>query len=87
MSLKDRMPLKEAMTETLNLAFPTIITSGAMMALAGMVIGLMTSNEIISGIGLYMGSGTTISIFLGHVRAAADPAPGGTCSLKRRPLR
>ena len=64
MSLKDRMPLKEAMTETLNLAFPTIITSGAMMALAGMVIGLMTSNEIISGIGLYIGSGTTISIFL-----------------------
>ncbi len=64
MSLKDKMPLKEAMTETLNLAFPTIITSGAMMALAGMVIGFMTSNEIISGIGLYIGSGTSISIFL-----------------------
>ena len=64
LSLKDKMPLKEAMTETLNLAFPTIITSGAMMALAGMVIGLLTSNEIISGIGLYIGSGTTISIFL-----------------------
>ena len=64
MSLKDKMPLKEAMTETLNLAFPTIITSGAMMALAGMAIGFMTSNEIISGIGLYIGSGTSISIFL-----------------------
>ena len=64
MSLKDKMPLKEAMTETLNLAFPTIITSGAMMALAGMAIGLLTSNEIISGIGLYIGSGTSISIFL-----------------------
>ena len=34
------------------------------MALAGMAIGLLTSNEIISGIGLYIGSGTTISIFL-----------------------
>ena len=34
------------------------------MAQAGMVIALMTSNEIISGIGLYIGSGTTISIFL-----------------------
>ena len=64
MSLKGKMPLKEAMTETLNLAFPTIITSGAMMALAGMAIGLLTSNEIISGIGLYIGSGTSISIFL-----------------------
>lgn len=64
MELKEKMSLKEAMTETLNLAFPTIITSGAMMALAGMAIGLLTSNEIISGIGLFIGSGTTISIFL-----------------------
>ena len=64
MELKEQMPLKQAMTETLNLAFPTIITSGAMMALAGMAIGLLTSNEIISGIGVYIGTGTTISIFL-----------------------
>ena len=64
MELKEKMPLKEAMTETLNLAFPTIITSGAMMALAGMAIGLLTSNEIISGIGVFIGTGTTISIFL-----------------------
>ena len=64
MELKEKMPLKQAMTETLNLAFPTIITSGAMMALAGMAIGLLTSNEIISGIGVYIGTGTTISIFL-----------------------
>lgn len=64
MELKEKMPLKDAMTETLNLAFPTIITSGAMMALAGMAIGLLTSNEIISGIGVFIGSGTTISIFL-----------------------
>lgn len=64
MELKEKMPLKEAMTETLNLAFPTIITSGAMMVLAGMAIGLLTSNEIISGIGVFIGSGTTISIFL-----------------------
>ena len=64
MELKEKMPLKEAMTESLNLAFPTIITSGAMMALAGMAIGLLTSNEIISGIGVFIGTGTTISIFL-----------------------
>ena len=64
LSLKGKMPLKEAMTETLNLAFPTVITSGAMMALAGMAMGFLTSNEIISGIGLFIGSGTAISIFL-----------------------
>ena len=64
MELKEQMPLKEAMVETLNLAFPTIITSGAMLASAGIVIGYLTSNETISAIGMYLGSGTLISIFL-----------------------
>jgi hypothetical protein len=64
MELKEKMPLKQAMTETLNMAFPTIITSGAMLALAGAAIGLLTSNEIISSIGVYLSVGTAISIFL-----------------------
>ena len=64
MELKEKMPLREAMIETLNLAFPTIITSGTMLASAGIVIGFLTSNEVISTIGVYLGIGTLISIFL-----------------------
>ena len=64
MELKKTLPLKQAMVETLNQAFPTIITSGTMLASAGMVIGYMTSNETISAIGVYLGTGTLISIFL-----------------------
>ena len=64
MELKEHMPLREAMVETLNQAFPTIITSGTMLASAGIVIGFMTSNETISAIGMYLGTGTLISIFL-----------------------
>lgn len=64
MELKEEMPLKEAMVETLNLAFPTIITSGTMLASAGVVIGLVASNETICAIGVYLGTGTLISIFL-----------------------
>lgn len=64
MELKEKMPLREAMIETLNQAFPTIITSGTMLASAGIVIGFMTSNETISAIGVYLGVGTLISIFL-----------------------
>ncbi len=64
MELKETMPLKEAMIETLNLAFPTIITSGTMLASAGVVIGLVASNETICAIGVYLGTGTLISIFL-----------------------
>ena len=50
--------------ETLHQAFPTIITSGLMLASAGMAIGFLTSNETISAIGIYLGTGTLISIFL-----------------------
>lgn len=64
MELKQQMPLKEAMIEALNLAFPTIITSGTMLASAGAIIGFLTSNETISTIGIYLCAGTLISIFL-----------------------
>ena len=64
MELKQTMPLREAMIETLNLAFPTIITSGTMLASAGFIIGFLTSEKTIASIGLYLGQGTLISIFL-----------------------
>ena len=62
--LKKSLPIKEAMVETLNQAFPTIITSGAMLASAGLIIGRMTSDNTISSIGTCLGRGTIISIFL-----------------------
>ncbi len=64
MELREKLPLKEAMIESLNHAFPTIITSGLMLSSAGFVIAFLTSNETISSIGLYLGMGTLISIFL-----------------------
>ena len=64
LDLKKSMPIKEAMIETLNQAFPTIITSGAMLASAGLIIGRMTSDNTISSIGACLGRGTIISIFL-----------------------
>ena len=64
MELKDTMPKKQAIIETMNFSFPTIITSGSMMAMAGILIGQMTSNTAIVGIGQSLGRGTIISIFL-----------------------
>lgn len=64
MALKAEMPIREAMTAALNQAFPTIITSGSMMAAAGMIIGYMTSDNTISSIGFCLGRGTMISIVL-----------------------
>jgi predicted RND superfamily exporter protein len=39
MELKDKMSKKDAIIETMNFAFPTIITSGTMLSLAGILIG------------------------------------------------
>lgn len=62
--LRRSMPARAAMIETMNLAFPTIITSGTMMAIAGLLIGYMVSEPVISGIGLYVGTGTLITLVL-----------------------
>lgn len=62
--LKKQMPLKDAIVQTLNHAFPTIISSGAILAIAGMLIGVLSSDPAISSIGICLGRGTFISIFL-----------------------
>ena len=49
---------------SLNEAFPTIITSGTILASAGVLIGFLSSNPAISSIGICLGRGTIISIFL-----------------------
>lgn len=64
MELKDKMPKKDAIIETMNFAFPTIVTSGSMLALAGILIGKMSSDGAICGIGQCLGRGTIISIIV-----------------------
>ena len=64
MELKDKMPKKEAIIETMNFAFPTIVTSGSMLALAGIFIGQMSSDGAICGIGQCLGRGTILSIII-----------------------
>ena len=62
--LKSKMPHRDAIIETLNFAFPTIITSGAIMSICGFLIGSMTSEAVIACIGESLGRGTVISIFM-----------------------
>lgn len=64
MELKNEMSPRDAVIETLNFAFPTIITSGSMMVLAGFFIGNLSSSGAICGIGQCLCRGTLISIFL-----------------------
>ena len=60
--LKNTMSHRDAMIETLNFAFPTVITSGTILAVAGTLIGQMTSEAAIVGIGQRLGCGTIISM-------------------------
>ena len=53
-----------AIEQSLNLAFPTIFTSGTILASAGFAIGLLSSDPAISSIGTALGRGTLISIIL-----------------------
>ena len=62
--LRAKMGKKDAIINTMNLSFPTIITSGTMLAVAGTLIGKMTSDCAIYGIGKCLGRGTIISIFI-----------------------
>ena len=64
MELKNQMPKKDAIIETMNFAFPTIVTSGSMLALAGIFIGKMSSDGAICGIGQCLGRGTILSIII-----------------------
>ena len=62
--LKKEMRPKEAIITALNEAFPTIFTSGTILAVAGALIGVMTTNPVIAAIGTCLGRGTVISIVL-----------------------
>ena len=64
MELKTYMPIKEAIVETLNQAFPTIVTSGSMLVASGFIISNVSTNAVVAAIGLALGRGTLTSIAL-----------------------
>jgi len=64
MELKNEKSKQDAIIETMNFAFPTIVISGSILAVAGTLIGGMTSEAAIVGIGQSLGRGTIISIIL-----------------------
>ncbi len=65
LDLRKGMPdRKAAVAQSLNEAFPTIITSGTILTSAGFVIGYLTNNAVIASLGRVLGRGTLISIIL-----------------------
>lgn len=64
LQLKQVMPIRDAIVETLNQSFPTIFTSGSILTCAGFLIGKIASDATVASIGIALGRGTLISIIL-----------------------
>ena len=63
-ALKRKMPHQEALIAALNGSFPTVFTSGSILSAAGLLIGNLSANPVISIMGNCLGRGTIISIIL-----------------------
>ena len=61
-TLKRETDHKLAAIRAVDDAFPTIITSGSIMATAGFLVGYMSTDAVISSVGLALGRGTVISM-------------------------
>ena len=64
MELKNAMERKQAAIEALSQSFPTILTSGTIMAVAGFLIGGISTDATIGSVGQTLGRGTVTSIAL-----------------------
>ena len=64
-TLKKELPdRKAAVVQAIDEAFPTILTSGTILTMAGFLIGMMSTDAIIVSLGKNLGRGTLISIIL-----------------------
>ena len=60
--LKEGMDKRQAAIEALNQTFPTILTSGSILAVAGFLIGGIVGDPLIATLGACLGRGVLISI-------------------------
>ena len=64
LQFKQKMDYKQAMIRALNTAFPTVITSGTILAAAGFAIGILSSENTVASIGICLGRGTLLSMLM-----------------------
>lgn len=62
--LRQELPKKEAMAEAVNQSFPTVLTSGSIMTIAGLLIAYRVSDIYVGHIGLAVGRGAFTSVVL-----------------------
>ena len=61
---RSQLTKKEAATKTIQDTAGSILTSGGILTIAGLVLGLMSSNSVISQLGILIGRGASLSVLL-----------------------
>ena len=61
---KEHLPIKDAICVAINKAFPTILTSGSIMAVMGFLLGAISTSPVNAIMGQCIGRGTVISMLL-----------------------
>jgi len=64
LTLRKERPKREAMALAVDESFPTVMTSGMIMTVAGLLIALRVSDVYVGHIGLAVGRGALISVIL-----------------------
>lgn len=62
--LRHKLDKKQAIIQTLSDRLPAVMTSGLILLVAGFLIGFIATSPVISQIGLFLGSGTLISLII-----------------------
>ncbi len=61
---REHLPVNEAIAIAVNKAFPTVMTSGTILASTGMLIGMISTQPVTAIMGECIGRGTIISMIL-----------------------
>lgn len=64
LQLKDEVPPNDAVVTAIDECFPTIITSGSILTIAGYLIGFIATEPVINAVGICIGRGTLISLII-----------------------
>jgi len=64
LQLRRSLPQRAAMAQAVNQSFATVLTSGSIMTIAGLLIGYRVSDVYVSHIGLAVGRGAFTSVIL-----------------------
>ena len=64
LTLREKQDKKQALIGAIKNSFPTIATSGLILMIAGFLIGLISSSGVVSSIGLFLATGTLISVLI-----------------------